>query len=326
MKTEAQPPPRTSAPGRSSTRLLAPRKDIPWLQEYAHWLSQTGRSSLTIAGYCRDLGLFARWFQEGSETPLEPRSVTATDARLYRQHLLAVRRLSAATVNRHIAALRSYTAWARAAGLLDLDPFDGVKAISEQRTAPRWLDRRQQAALMREVERSVLAARTVTARSIAIRNQAIVSVLLQTGLRVAELCALDLGDVTISERKGLLLVRQGKGTRQRSVPLNLSARRDLRSWLQVRGHPPSPALFVATRNGGRLTPRMVQRILAELGRRSKLRVTPHLLRHTFAKNLIDAGIGIEKVAMLLGHSNLNTTRIYTVPSEHDLTLAVEALV
>jgi len=65
--------------------------------------------------------------------------------------------------------------------------------------------------------------------------------------------------------------------------------------------------------------------VAELGRRAGVEVTPHMLRHTFAKNLVDAGVTLEKVAMLLGHSSLNTTKIYTIPGEADLQAAVEAL-
>ena len=67
----------------------------------------------------------------------------------------------------------------------------------------------------------------------------------------------------------------------------------------------------------------MQRLLADLGRRAGVEVTPHTLRHAFAKNLIDAGVSMEKVAALLGHANLNTTRIFTTPSFTDLEMAVE---
>jgi integrase/recombinase XerC len=82
-------------------------------------------------------------------------------------------------------------------------------------------------------------------------------------------------------------------------------------------------LFIGKR--GALQPNAIQRSLAEYGRRAQVELTPHTLRHTFGKNLIDAQVSIEKVAALLGHSNLNTTRLYTLPSQADLDQGVTAI-
>ena len=149
--------------------------------------------------------------------------------------------------------------------------------------------------------------------------------LLNTGLRVGELCALRLSDVQMSERKGKVIVRSGKGGKQRIVPLNRQARQMLSQWLLHRPPVDTDALFVGQRNNA-VSARSVQRAVGRLAQLAGLEdVTPHILRHTFAKSLINQGVSIEKVAALLGHSDLNTTRIYITPGERDLEEAVGML-
>ena len=130
-------------------------------------------------------------------------------------------------------------------------------------------------------------------------------------------------DVVMSPRKGKIIVRQGKGERRREVPLNSEARKALSDWLAYRGD--EGTLLFSGKRGEGISISGVHRRLAELGRIAKVEVHAHTLRHTFSKNLIDAGISLEKVASLLGHSSLNTTRIYTTPGERDLEAAVERL-
>ena len=179
-------------------------------------------------------------------------------------------------------------------------------------------------------ERDVLAAKTRPAKRWAIRNQAIVTVLLHTSLRVSELCDLEMGDLKITERKGTLRVRQGKGNKQRDIPLNAVARAAFQDWFAVRASLPPraagrnkavPNVFTG-RDGNPLTSSGVERMLSHLARRADVEVTPHTLRHTFAKNLVNSGVSLEKVAALMGHSNLNTSSIYTIPSALDLEHAV----
>ncbi len=137
--------------------------------------------------------------------------------------------------------------------------------------------------------------------------------------------ALNFSDVQLSERKGSLTVRSGKGRKQRLVPLNAEARPFLQQWLLSRSALDTTALFIGQRKK-RLTARSVQRAVKRLAKAAGISdVTPHVLRHTFAKALLDSGVGIEKVAVLLGHSDLNTTRIYGAPSEGDLEEAVGKL-
>ncbi len=147
-----------------------------------------------------------------------------------------------------------------------------------------------------------------------------------TGLRVGELCALRLGDVDLSERKGRVTVRSGKGQKYRVIPLNADVRRALAQYLAVRPRVADDHLFVSQRGGTALSTHGVEQLVATYARQAGLEdVTPHTLRHTFGKGLLDAGVDLPTVAALLGHENLNTTAVYTHPSARDLERAVEKL-
>jgi integrase/recombinase XerC len=113
----------------------------------------------------------------------------------------------------------------------------------------------------------------------------------------------------------------------REVPLNAPAREALATWLKYRAGlvgPETSALFVTKYRLG-MRPDAVQHLRQELSQDAGVKITPHTLRHTFGKALTDAGVNPEQVATLMGHTSLETTRIYTTPTEQDLVTAVEKL-
>jgi len=160
---------------------------------FSEYLQSQGRAPATIKGYRADLAAFSRWFEQSGGEALEPQSeafvgaVTPSDIREYKQFLMTNKKASPATVNRHLAAIRAWIAWARANGLMDYNPANGIKDVEQQKLAPQWLDKRQQAALLKELERDLAAARTEAAKRQAVRDQAMVILFLNTGLRVSEL-------------------------------------------------------------------------------------------------------------------------------------------
>ena len=183
----------------------------------------------------------------------------------------------------------------------------------EARSGPRWLDRREQHRLLRAVERFGTP-----------RDHAAVTLMLHTGVRVSELCALVWQDVRLSERRGLLTVRSGKGSKRRHIPLNRDTRQALR--MLGYGEHAGTAMPMFCGQRGPLTPRGVQLLLARYARVAGLqRVTPHALRHSFCKNLVNVGVSLEKIALLAGHDSLETTRRYCEPSLQDLEQAVELI-
>ena len=193
------------------------------------------------------------------------------------------------------------------------NPAQGIAPVEEVRPAPKWLDKNQQYALLRAVQEKGK-----------VRDVAIITLMLHTGLRVSEVAALKVGDVELSVRKGSLNVRGGKGGKYRTVPLNADARKALQAYMEQRpGLKVGDYLFIGQR-GDRLEAPGIYYLVQSYAYDAHLEeVTPHTLRHTFGKNLVDAGVSIDRVAQLLGHESVDTTRIYTTPSAQDLQNEVE---
>lgn len=273
-----------------------------------------GISPYTVRGYMTDLKRFAAWFEMTNGEPMRLRDVTPVDVRDYKAHTQTVNRLKPATINRHLAALRTYFAWAIDEGLLAENPVR-VRNVEEPETAPRSISEREYHRLLRAVQKAGSK-----------RDIAIVQLLRHSGLRVGELCSLELEDVVMSDRKGKVIVRSGKGRRYREVPLNLDARRALQEYLSdERPEVDDPHIFIGQRKNG-LTEVAIQDIMRKYVKLAGLEsVTPHVLRHTFAKSLIDKGVDLVTVKHLMGHKRLDSTARYTKPSKRDLEVAVSRL-
>jgi integrase/recombinase XerD len=159
-----------------------------------------------------------------------------------------------------------------------------------------------------------------------VRDRCLLLFLYHTGLRAGEVAAVHLHDLLLRERSGQVSVRRGKGNKARFVPLNAEVRRVIYDFLPVRPPCASQALFIGQRREP-LSAHAIYDIVIKYGRLAGLEdVTPHTLRHTFARTLLAAGVPLSDVADLLGHRSLDTTRIYTKASEIDLAEAVAHLV
>lgn len=302
--------------------------DTLHLDEFQAYLLTEDRSPVTIAGYLGDVRLFGQWYEGNYREPLIPTSLTNEAVRGYKQHLLD-QAAKPKTINRRLAALAAYAHWLEQAGYVRnaRNPVQGVKAVKETALAPKWLDKKQRAALLRAIDKEVEDAmrRYPRLRLMYLRDAAIVKLILFAGLRVGEIIQLRVSDVVLDDRKGSVIVREGKGTKRREIPLNVKARKAIFDYLRVRPDVDTDYLLLGQRNEAiksKTVQRSVARFTAPIGLRD---VTPHTLRHTFAKSLIDSGVSLDKVATLLGHSNLNTTRIYTTPCLNDLEDAINGL-
>jgi site-specific recombinase XerD len=163
------------------------------------------------------------------------------------------------------------------------------------------------------IERSVHRGKSIS-------DLAMIEVMMKAGMRVSELLDLMVGDVELAE-VGQGDRARGKGGKYREVPLSKEVRVALANYLQAREEDGSPRLFLGQR--GPLNVPGVQYLIAKYTYQARLQdVTPHTLRHTFGKNLVDAGVSLEQVAALLGHESLDTVMIYTKPSHGDLEKAV----
>lgn len=298
----------------------------PDIKAFSNYLATRDLAPVSVTGYCADLRRFARWMENGQGLVFSLDALQTRTIQHYRNYLLEQGR-KPNTINRELAAISAFGNWGVQAGRIAQNPALHIRGLDSVSLAPRWLDRNQRAALLRTVRDDVELARQRYPRLwvMRLRDAAIVVLLLHTGLRVHELCMLTLDTIEISPRKGQVTVT-GKGFKQRTIPLSKPAREMVSEWLKVRPPGDREALFTNQR-GAALKPRSAQRAIQRLAESAGLEanVTPHTLRHTFAKWLIDEGVSLEKVAKLLGHSNLNTTRLYVTPSEQDLEEAVARL-
>ena len=286
------------------------------IQAFLHELERRGSSPHTIRNYQLDLTVFARWFEGSNGEEFSATGMTPTDVRRFKSHQQTVSRLAPATINRRLATLRSFGDWAAAEGKVTANPATGVTRVEMPAIAPKALTAVELNRLTRAAEKEAQQGAWL-----AIRNLAIIQVLRYTGLRVGELCGLTRDDIYMSERKGHVIVRVGKGGKFRQVPLNAAARQALLAYHDVRPKTLSSETFIGRR--GPLTPHGVGAVVMKLARAAGIEgVTPHVLRHSFGRTLLDSGADVVTVAALLGHAKLETTMIYTQPNEDDLVEAV----
>lgn len=300
-----------------------------FIRDFQSHLADRDCAERTLRGYLSDLLQFADWFEQVNGEALRPERITPSDVKRYKDFLLNTQRRAASTINRRLAALSAFAKWAQQAGLIHSDPTVYVKSVKQVRRAPKWLNKSEQFALQRAIEKDLQVSRLRYPKRFTTRRRdaSIALFLLNTGLRVGELIAMCLGDVQLSDRKGNVRVQNGKGRKQRQVPLNAEARAAIQDWFAVRPETDNDQVWVGVEGQSEgLSARSVQRILERYATQAGLEtLTPHTCRHTVAKNLLDSGVGLEKVAALLGHESISTTMIYVTPSAHDLEQAVGAL-
>jgi len=277
------------------------------LTSFEDYLLGKGLSAGTAAIYLGQLRRFFSWI-EGTYGNSDPAAVTSLDVADYRRYLQGKNR-KPATVNNALDAISGFFAWAKGAGLVETDPTGGVNRLKEQKSAPKWL-------LLQEVGALVRAVQKYGSK----KEQALIILLLHTGLRVSEAVSLGVADVVIRERSGHVVVRQGKGGKYREVPLNVTVRRVLAEYLSGLSRE-----WLFPGKGGPMTRRAAEKVLTKFSRLSGVEATPHRLRHTFCKMLADAGEGLDRIALLAGHESLNTTARYTRPGRTDLEAAVEKI-
>jgi integrase/recombinase XerC len=244
------------------------------------------------------------------------------DLRVLRSWLAKQQNLGKArsTMSRRATAARVFTAWAQRTGRIATDPGALLASPKPHKTLPGVLGQAD--------TRAVLDAAAVAADDgspVGLRDLAIMELLYATGIRVGELCALDLDEVDRSRR----VVRVfGKGRKERSVPYGVPAAAALDTWLQTARpklvQPGSgPALFLGAR-GGRIDQRTVRRLVhARIDAVDAPDLSPHGLRHTAATHLLEGGADLRSVQEMLGHSSLATTQIYTHVSAERLRRAYE---
>lgn len=270
------------------------------IKEYAQ-KGTRGKSKETIRTYSYALAQFENWLKEAG-TDLN--GYGRMDVQQYIDYL-SFNKKSAATINKVFNAIKSFSKWAKKEETVE--EIRLVKAPNFRLIAPKSLQRLDRLRIVREADRKDKK-----------RDYAIVMVLLNTGVRVSELVALNKDDITIGDRKGSIIVRQGKGNKERTIPLNPETRRAITNSLMERKDD-NPALFISNRIQ-RISKRTVQHML------QKYEIHPHMLRHTFITELIRNGKkDLPLVQFLSGHNSMEVLSRYSGPTEDDMQKAIDEL-
>jgi len=260
-------------------------------------------SPRTVERYRAALDEFTAWYRQTNAAEPDWQLLTAVEVKDYMAYLQSVKRLSPASVNLRLAAIRSL--------LRHLGRSLKVRG-------PKQVTPPVKALSARELGRLLAAAEGDP------RDTAILNLLARAGLRVGEVVRLRLEDVEMNGRSGWLTVKGGKGNKTRHVPLNGEVRQALKAWLEKRPKVQEEWLFLS-RSGRPLSERDVQRMTAEYARLANVEATPHTLRHTFATRAIEKGVDVATLQALLGHSRLETTGRYLHPTAERIQAVVEDL-
>jgi integrase/recombinase XerC len=292
--------PTSRAPRAAAVADLPPAYDAALDAFRRHLAAERGLSGHTVAAYVNDVaGLLDHARRLGLDT------LDAIDASALRSWLARQRSggYARSTLARRSSAARVFFAFAVRRGLAATDPAGGLATPKTERRLPRVLTRAEAVAAVELPPGD---------EPVSVRDRAVLELLYATGIRVGELCGLDVDDVDAGRR----VVRvMGKGAKERSVPYGAPAAAALGAWL-TSGRPAllapgaGPALFLGQR-GRRIDPRTVRRLvhgyLGEVGPD----LGPHGLRHSAATHLLEGGADLRSVQELLGHATLGTTQIYT---------------
>jgi len=248
-------------------------------------LEELGRSPNTIRQYTWHAQRLVDYLGK------DPSDITREDLSRYRHYLAKKLEYTKASLYMVTMAVKAFFSF------LELDTADTLPRPSRRKSLPKFLT---------EAEAHALLMAAVSDP----RDHAILTIMAYTGLRVSEVCALDCEDINLRERT--LNVVSGKGDKDRMVVFSQPTTVALHRWLESRKVVDTNAIFL-NKNGNRLTPRSIQRIVKGYGEDAGIRkvVTPHVLRHTMATTLLRHGADIRIIQQLLGHSSIATTQIYT---------------
>ncbi len=268
-------------------------------------------SKHTVASYRRDIVTFFTWYKNyGESMPIDRRCIQLFVGHENRQ------KKSPATIARRLSALRRYFDFLIENQLIVSNPASDVKAPKKAKVLPKALPVDDINQLLDAPEQYFDLTKPLQ-----VRDYAMMEVLYSTGIRVAELASLNIGDINFHSGQATVL---GKGNKERLIHIGTKARSALQQWIAVRNQlikTPSDnvgvenaekALFL-NKNGKRLSIRGIQYQIKALGLRFNLNLNlhPHMMRHSFGSHLLQSGADLRSVQELLGHSDISSTQIYT---------------
>lgn len=257
-------------------------------------------SEHTIRNYSIDLRSLKSYLT-AQALPEDP-SLSQIDKKLLREFVIKMMEEKAArkTILRRLSSLRSFFRFAVKEGHIEHNPLDEIVGPKLEKKIPKTLTYQQVQNLFDQPDTSTLSG---------LRDRAILELFYSSGLRVSELSLLNVADIDVEH---LTMRLMGKGKKQRIVPITKNAADWISSYLNKRKNICAPALFL-NRLGTRITTRSIDRLFVKYLKASGLvaHITPHIIRHTIATHWLENGMDLKTIQLLLGHSSLATTTIYT---------------
>ena len=287
------------------------------LASYERWLREReDLAAASIRNYLSDLRHFIAWYETEREAhghdSFTPQGITTPALTRYRTHLQAVGRQKPASVNRSLISLKRYFGWVFQQHRITYDPSVAVKLVGQEESAPRHLDDQEEQALVAAVTKAGT-----------LRDRALIVLLLHTGLRAREICHLRRDQVKLGKRSGSLEI-MGKRNKYREVPLNATARKMLEEYLPTLP-PDAVFLFPSGKTKEALSERALGYIVKKYAASARLPdVSPHDLRHRFGYRMAES-VPLHRLAQIMGHDSLDTTKLYIQGTRHDLQQAVETI-
>lgn len=276
-----------------------------------HLRHERGRSEHTVRAYLSDLSsLGEHLVGTNSDASVREAAVLGAGTADLRGWLAAMHSagVSRSTIARRVSTLRTFYAWARQRGLVEIDPSTRLGSAKASSVIPDALSLGDVASVL-----DIASVRADDGDPVHLRDLAVVELLYATGIRVGELTGLDVPDIDLGSATARVM---GKGGKQRTVPFGTPAARALEAWMAerealVNDNRPSAALFLGAR-GGRIDQRQVRELTYELCAAAGVSpVAPHALRHTAATHMLGGGADLRAVQEVLGHASLGTTQRYT---------------
>lgn len=273
---------------------------------------ERGRAKNTVLAYLSDIKAFAGFVGKELER-IAPRDVRGWMKNLHEQGV------KNRTLSRKLSSLRVFYRFLLKEEMVEKDPLLFIESPKKEKSLPVYLDFNEASSILGCAEKNTYTAKGKM-------DYCLVGLLYYCGLRVSELVNLRLSDIQ-STQDGLGFRIQGKGGKERIVPVGSKAQQILMLWRTARPNAKDDFLFIQPGNQAKVCSRYVQRGIKSLAKKTGINkdITPHKLRHTFATHLLHKGEDLVNIQALLGHASLETTQIYTHTDMRRLGQAVEKL-
>ena len=258
---------------------------------------EKGLSPNTVKSYQSDLSIFLKWLSSNCNSSFK--NAKSEDVELFIKHLFQLG-FKSTTINRKISSIKTFYIYLKKQKLIDIIPTENIIVPKQEKNLPKSISEKEVETLLNSINGS---------NNIELRDKAMMELLYATGVRVSELVSIKLNDIDFNRRVIRVI---GKGSKERLVPFGEKAFIALNNYLALRENRITKEIFLSNRGTGITRISFWNRVKFYLNRCGlSIEISPHTLRHAFATHILNRGADLRSVQMLLGHSDLSTTQIYT---------------